>query len=142
MSTPMLKQYQQIKAQYPDVVLVYRMGDFFEMFYDDAKLASEVLGLTLTKRNHGREGDVPLAGFPHHQLEPYLAKMTRAGYRVAVCEQTEDPKKAKGLVKRGITEVVSSGTTFSEAALDETRNNYLVSVILDGDTAGLSYADV
>ncbi len=142
MSTPMLIQYHEIKARYPDAVLFFRMGDFFEMFYDDAKLAADVLGLTLTKRNHGREGDVPLAGFPHHQLEPYLAKMTRAGYRVAVCEQTEDPKQAKGLVKRGITEVVSAGTTFSEASLDETKNNYLCSVILDDERAGLSYADV
>jgi DNA mismatch repair protein MutS len=138
----MLKQYHEIKARYPDAVLFFRMGDFFEMFYDDAKLAAEVLGLTLTKRNHGREGDVPLAGFPHHQLEPYLAKMTRAGHRVAVCEQTEDPKLAKGLVKRGITEVVSAGTTFCESSLDETRNNYLASVILDVERAGLSYADV
>lgn len=142
MSTPMLKQYHEIKARYPDAVLFFRMGDFFEMFYDDAKLAAEVLGLTLTKRNHGREGDVPLAGFPHHQLEPYLAKMTRAGHRVAVCEQTEDPKQAKGLVKRGITEVVSAGTTFCESSLDETKNNYLASVILDEERAGLSYADV
>lgn len=138
----MLKQYHEIKARYPDAVLFFRMGDFFEMFYDDAKLAAEVLGLTLTKRNHGREGDVPLAGFPHHQLEPYLAKMTRAGHRVAVCEQTEDPKQAKGLVKRGITEVVSAGTTFCESSLDETKNNYLASVILDEERAGLSYADV
>jgi DNA mismatch repair protein MutS len=138
----MLKQYQQIKAQYPDVVLFYRMGDFFEMFYDDAKLASEVLGLTLTRRNHGQEGDVPLAGFPHHQLEPYLAKMTRVGYRVAVCEQIEDPKKAKGIVKRAITEVVSAGTTFSDTVLNEARNNYLAALILHEQMAGLAYADV
>ena len=143
MSTPMLKQYHEIKARYPGAVLFFRMGDFFELFYDDAKLASDVLGLTLTKRNHGKEGgDVPLAGFPHHQVENYLAKMTRAGYRVAVCEQVEDPKKAKGLVKRAVTELVSAGTTFSENALDASRNNYLTAVLLSGDSAGLAYADV
>jgi DNA mismatch repair protein MutS len=138
----MLKQYHEIKARYPGAMLFFRMGDFFELFFDDAKLAAEVLGLTLTKRNHGKEGDVPLAGFPHHQLEPYLAKMTRAGYRVAVCEQVEDPKLAKGLVRRAVTEIVSAGTTFSDTALDEARNNYLAAIVLDGDHAGLSYADV
>lgn len=137
----MLKQYHEIKASYPDVVLFYRMGDFFEMFFEDAKLAAEVLGLTLTKRGHGIEGDVPLAGFPHHQLENYLARMTRAGYRVAVCEQVEDPKQAKGIVKRSVTEVVSAGTTFSERALDESKNNYLASVFLQDEHAGLAYAD-
>lgn len=143
MSTPMLKQYHEIKARYPGAVLFFRMGDFFELFYDDAKLASDVLGLTLTKRKHGKEGgDVPLAGFPHHQVENYLAKMTRAGYRVAVCEQVEDPKLAKGLVKRAVTELVSAGTTFSESALDESRNNYLAAVFLSDDSAGLAYADV
>jgi len=138
----MLKQYHEIKARFPGAVLFFRMGDFFETFFDDAKLVSDVLGLTLTKRNHGRDGDVPLAGFPHHQLEPYLAKMTRAGYRVAVCEQVEDPKLAKGIVKRAVTEVVSAGTTFSENVLEETRNNYLASVVLEDTLAGLAYADI
>ena len=138
----MLKQYHEIKARYPGAVLFFRMGDFFETFYDDAKLVADVLGLTLTRRNHGRDGDVPLAGFPHHQLESYLTKMTRAGYRVAVCEQIEDPRLAKGIVKRAVTEVVSAGTTFSEAALEETRNNYLAAVVLEGEFAGLAYADV
>jgi DNA mismatch repair protein MutS len=138
----MLKQYHEIKARYPGAVLFFRMGDFFETFYDDAKLVADVLGLTLTRRNHGREGDVPLAGFPHHQLESYLTRMTRAGYRVAVCEQIEDPRLAKGIVKRAVTEVVSAGTTFSEAALEETRNNYLVAVVLESEFAGLAYADV
>lgn len=142
MSTPMLKQYHEIKAQYPGTVLFFRMGDFFELFFDDAKLAAETLGLTLTRRNHGRDGDVPLAGFPHHQLEPYLAKMTRAGHRVAVCEQVEDPRKAKGLVRRAVTEVVSAGTTFSDAALEGTRNNYLAAVAAGGEHAGVAYADV
>lgn len=138
----MLKQYHEIKSRYPGAVLFFRMGDFFELFYDDARLAADVLGLTLTKRNHGKEGDVPLAGFPHHQLENYLSRMTRAGHRVAVCEQVEDPKKAKGIVKRAVTEVVSAGTTFSENALEESRNNYLAAVVLDEDSAGLAYADV
>lgn len=141
MSTPMLKQYHEIKSRYPDVVLFYRMGDFYEMFYEDAKLASEVLGITLTKRGHGVEGDVPLAGFPYHQLESYLTRMTKAGYRIAVCDQIEDPKLAKGVVKRAVTEVVSAGTTFSESALDETKNNYLASVFIEDEMAGLAYAD-
>lgn len=142
MPTPMLQQYREIKSQYPDVILFYRMGDFYEMFYDDAKLGAEVLGITLTKRNNGKESEVPLAGFPHHQLENYVAKMTRAGYRVAVCDQIEDPKKAKGIVKRAVTEVVSSGTTFSDTVLDENRNNYLAAVLINEDQAGLAYADV
>ena len=142
MPTPMLKQYREIKSQYPDVVLFYRMGDFYEMFYEDAKLGAEVLGITLTKRNNGKESEVPLAGFPHHQLENYVAKMTRAGYRVAVCDQMEDPKKAKGIVKRAVTEVVSSGTTFSDRVLEESRNNYLAAVFIHEDLAGLAYADV
>ncbi|MBU0692848.1 DNA mismatch repair protein MutS [bacterium] len=142
MPTPMLQQYREIKSQYPDVILFYRMGDFYEMFYEDAKLGAEVLGITLTKRNNGKESEVPLAGFPHHQLENYVAKMTRAGFRVAVCDQIEDPKKAKGIVKRAVTEVVSSGTTFSDKVLEENRNNYLAAVLVGEDQAGLAYADV
>ncbi len=142
MSTPMLKQYAEIKSQYPDVILFYRMGDFYELFYDDAVTSSEVLGLTLTRRNHGKEGDVPLAGFPHHQLENYLSKMTRAGYRVAVCDQLEDPKQAKGIVKRGVTEVVSAGTTFSGTQLDDQKNNYLAAISWDEESCGLAYADI
>jgi len=142
MSTPLLKQYHEIKSQYPDVILFYRMGDFYEMFYEDAKLGADVLGITLTKRNNGKDGEVPLAGFPHHQLETYVARMTRAGYRVAVCDQVEDPRYAKGIVKRAVTEVVSSGTTFSDSVLEDSRNNYLASIIIDGDQAGLAYADV
>ncbi|NUO18603.1 DNA mismatch repair protein MutS [bacterium] len=142
MSTPMLKQYAEIKSQYPDVILFYRMGDFYELFYEDAVTAANVLGLTLTRRNHGREGDVPLAGFPHHQLESYLSKMTRAGYRVAVCDQLEDPKLAKGIVKRGVTEVVSAGTTFSETQLEDQKNNYLAAVTFEDDVCGLAYADI
>ncbi|MFH1010748.1 MAG: DNA mismatch repair protein MutS [bacterium] len=141
-STPLLEQYHEIKAKYPDVILFYRMGDFYELFYEDAKLGSEVLGLTLTSRAHGKAAKVPLAGFPHHQLEHYLAKMTRAGYRVAVCDQVEDPKLARGIVKRSVTEVVSAGTTFSEKVLDAGKNNYLTSIYLDKEKAGLSYADV
>jgi len=142
MSTPLLKQYTEIKSQYPDVILFYRMGDFYELFYDDAKVAADVLGITLTKRNNGTAGDVPLAGFPYHQLENYLSRMTRAGYRVAVCDQLEDPKLAKGIVKRGVTEVVSAGTTFSESQLNDQRNNYLAAVCFDDEHCGLAYADV
>ena len=141
-ATPMMKQYSAIKAQYDGAVLFFRMGDFFEMFFEDAKTASRVLGLTLTSRNHGGSGKTPLAGFPHHQLENYLVKMVRAGYKVAVCEQVEDPKKAKGLVKREVIEVVTAGSSLLENLLEENRNNYLASAVMGKDIMGIAYADV
>ncbi len=141
-STPLMEQYLAIKAKHKNAVLFYRMGDFYEMFYDDAKIASEVLGITLTSRAHGKAAKVPLAGFPHHALENYLTKMIKAGYRVAICEQVEDPKKAKKLVKRDVIEIVTPGTTFSDELLDSKRNNYLVSLYLTKDLCGLAAADV
>jgi DNA mismatch repair protein MutS len=142
MPTPLLKQYHDQKAQHPDMILLYRMGDFYELFYEDAKIASEVLGLTLTSRAHGKSGDVPLAGFPHHASEGYIEKLVQAGYRVAICEQVEDPKKAKGLVKRDVIEIVSAGTALSENLLDKGKNNFLVSVVSNDNTIGLAYTDI
>ena len=107
MSTPLMKQYAQVKAKYPDTILLFRMGDFFETFEEDAKITARVLGITLTKRGNGAAGEIPLAGFPHHALESYMPKLLKAGYRVAVCEQLEDPKFAKGIVKRDVIEVVT-----------------------------------
>ena len=148
MSTPLMRQYQQVKAKYPDTVLLFRMGDFFETFDEDAKVASRVLGITLTKRGNGAAGEVPLAGFPHHALESYLPRLLKAGYRVAVCEQLEDPKFAKGIVKRDVIEVVTPGVAFSSAVLDQKSNNYLAAVALPSAVApadasvGLAFVDV
>ena len=141
-STPLMEQYLAIKAKHKNAILFYRMGDFYEMFYDDAKTASEVLGITLTSRSHGKSADVPLAGFPYHALDNYLTKMIKAGYRVAICEQVEDPKKTKKLVKRDVVEIVTPGTTFSDEILESKRNNYLVSVFIKKDSCGLSGADI
>lgn len=137
-----MEQYLAIKAKHQDAVLFFRMGDFYEMFFEDAKIASEVLGLTLTSRAHGKSADVPLAGFPHHSLDTYLAKMVKAGFRVAICEQMEDPKLAIGVVKRDVTEIVSPGTVLTDNLLDSKRNNYLVSIYVQGDMAGLACVDL
>src|SRR5512135_1100141 len=148
MSTPLMKQYAQVKAKYPDTILLFRMGDFFETFEEDAKITSRVLGITLTKRGNGAAGEVPLAGFPHHALEAYLPKLLKAGHRVAICEQLEDPKFAKGIVKRDVIEVVTPGVAFSDKVLEEKQNNYLAAVALSSPLArseemvGFSYVDV
>ncbi|MCX7983952.1 MAG: DNA mismatch repair protein MutS [Bacteroidetes bacterium] len=148
MSTPLMRQYQQVKSKYPDTILLFRMGDFFETFEEDAKITSKVLGIVLTKRGNGAAGDVPLAGFPYHALDAYLPKLLRAGYRVAICEQLEDPKYAKGIVKRDVVEVVTPGVAFSEKVLEHKKNNYLVAIALNsplatsGDTIGFAYVDV
>ncbi|GHV15485.1 DNA mismatch repair protein MutS [Fibrobacterales bacterium] len=124
--TPLMKQYNETKAAYPDCILFFRMGDFFELFDDDALVASKVLGLVLTSRNQGEENATPLCGFPHHAAERYIPKMLAAGYRVAVAEQMEDPKLAKGIVKREVTEVISAGTSFSENNLEAKQSNYIM----------------
>jgi DNA mismatch repair protein MutS len=148
MSTPLMKQYMQVKAKYPDTILLFRMGDFYETFEEDAKVTSKVLGIVLTKRANGAAGEVPLAGFPHHALETYLPKLLKAGYRVAVCEQLEDPKFAKGIVKRDVIEVVTPGVAFSDKVLDQKQNNYLAAIALPSplataeDVIGLAYIDV
>ncbi len=137
-----MKQYGSIKARYPDTVLFFRMGDFFETFGEDAIITAKTTGITLTKRNNGGSGDVELAGFPHHQLDNYLPKMIRAGYRVAVCEQLEDPKFAKGIVKRDVVEVVTPGVQLSEKTLEAGRNTYVGSLVVSGSIAGIAYADI
>ncbi|MGM0461053.1 MAG: DNA mismatch repair protein MutS [Fibrobacterota bacterium] len=126
--TPMMNQYNRIKAENPGVMLLFRLGDFYEMFGEDAKIAANILGITLTKRNHGGGTDTPLAGFPHHALDRYAHKLVRAGYRIAVCEQTEDPKTAKGVVKRDVVEIVSAGTGMDDAYIEERSNNYILSL--------------
>jgi DNA mismatch repair protein MutS len=140
--TPLMKQYNSIKAKYPETILFFRMGDFFETFGPDAVTTAKVTGIVLTKRGNGSASEIELAGFPHHQLDAYLPKMIRAGYRVAVCEQLEDPKLAKGIVKRDVVEVVTPGVQTSEKLLETARNTYVGSILLHGGMAGIAYADI
>ena len=140
--TPLMRQYRQIKDKYPDTILLFRMGDFYETFEKDAILASKILGITLTKRSNGKASEVPLAGFPHHSLDNYLPKLVKAGQRVAVCEQLEDPKFAKGIVKRDVIEVVTPGATFSEKLLDHKTNNFLASIYLKDNVCGFAFCDI
>lgn len=140
--TPLMRQYRKIKEKYPDMLLLFRMGDFFETFEDDAIIASKVLGITLTRRANGAAAEVPLAGFPHHALDTYLPKLVKAGYRVAVCEQLEDPKFAKGIVKRDVVEVVTPGANFSEKLLNHKSNNFLAAIFLKNDVCGFAFCDV
>jgi len=141
-TTPLMRQYFKVKEEHPDTILLFRVGDFFETFDEDAKLASKVLGITLTKRANGKAAFVPLAGFPHHAIDTYLPKLVRAGYRVAICEQVEDPKLAKGIVKREVVEVVTPGVALSDKLLDHKKNNYLASVFIKETTAGISFCDI
>lgn len=138
--SPMMQQYQDAKAACPDAILLFRMGDFYELFHDDARLAAQVLGLALTSRDKG-ENPIPMAGFPHHQLESYLGKLIAAGLRAAVCEQVEDPKQAKGLVRREVLRVVTPGTITDDALLDPQESNFLAAVA-PGECMGLAWVDV
>lgn len=140
--TPLMTQYYKIKQAHPDTILLFRVGDFFETFEEDARVAAKVLGIVLTKRANGAAEDVPLAGFPHHAIDVYLPKLVRAGYRVAVCEQLENPKFAKGIVKRDVIEVITPGVAFSEKLLDHKKNNYLMSVCIKEGQTGISFCDI
>lgn len=141
--TPMLKQYFSIKAQHPEAILLYRVGDFYETYSDDALLASKVLGLVLTRRSNGDKGDTPMAGFPHHAIESYLQKLVRSGYKVAICDQLEDPALAKNkLVKRGITEILTPGVAFGESMLEQKEHNYLAGLTFDNNQCGAAFLDV
>lgn len=140
--TPLMRQYLQIKARHPDMLMLYRMGDFYETFFDDAKTISKLLGIALTKRANGKAADVPLAGFPYHAIDAYLPRLIKAGHRVAVCEQVEDPKQAKGIVKRDVIEIVTPGTTLSDKVLEQKNNNYLATVCLGENSAGISLVDI
>lgn len=140
--TPMMQQYMQLKEENPGVILMYRLGDFYEMFFDDAKTAAKELNLVLTGRDCGLEERAPMCGVPHHALESYVGQLVTKGYRVAICEQLEDPKSAKGLVKRGITRLVTPGTVVEEGLLKDTENSYLLSIVPDGEFFGISWCDV
>ena len=140
--TPLMRQYSEIKARNPEAILLYRMGDFYEMFNDDAKVASKVLGLTLTSRNHGGTENTPLAGFPFHALDRYAHRLVKAGYRIAVCEQTEDPKAAKGIVKRDIIEVITAGTATEGSIIEEKANNFIVGACRNEGRIGIAVCDL
>lgn len=140
--TPVMQQYLHIKKEYDDAILFFRMGDFYEMFFEDAKIASRVLGLTLTSRNKNKKDPIPMAGIPYHAVNTYLSKMLRAGYKVAICEQTSLPGESKGPVKREIVQVVTPGTAMSEEVLDSRSNNYLAALSINGEDVGMAMADV
>ncbi|MGC6479318.1 MAG: DNA mismatch repair protein MutS [Flavobacteriaceae bacterium] len=140
--TPLMKQYNQIKHKYPDALLLFRVGDFYETFGQDAVRAAKILGILLTKRGAGSTSETELAGFPHHSLNTYLPKLVRAGCRVAICDQLEDPKQAKKIVKRGVTELVTPGVTLNEEVLEQQKNNYLAALYALKDRVGVSFLDI
>jgi len=137
-----MKQYNAIKAKYPDALLLFRVGDFYEMFGEDAGVASKILGIVLTKRKNGAAAFIDLAGFPHHSLDTYMPKLVRAGHRVAICDQLEDPKLTKKIVKRGVTELVTPGVAYSDHVLDTKSNNFLAAVIIHKNQAGVAFLDI
>lgn len=140
--TPLMQQHRAIKQKYPDAILLFRVGDFYETFGEDAVHSSAVLGITLTKRNNGAASSLELAGFPHHALDTYLHKLVKAGYRVAICDQLEDPKTAKGIVKRGVTELVTPGLATHDRLLEHNSNNFLAGIHLGENTSGISFLDI
>ena len=140
--TPLMKQYNTIKRKYPDALLLFRVGDFYETFGEDAKKASKILDIVLTKRANGTASKIDLAGFPHHSMDTYLPKLVRAGYRVAICDQLEDPKQVKGIVKRGVTELVTPGLTLNDNVLDNHKNNYLSSIYSQKGEYGIAFLDI
>ncbi len=140
--TPLMKQYNSIKVKYPDALLLFRVGDFYETFGDDAVSASKALGIVLTKRRNGAAAFIDLAGFPHHSLETYLPKLVRAGYRVAICDQLEDPKLAKKIVKRGVTELVTPGVSLNDNVLEQKKNNFLAAIHQETGISGIAFLDI
>ncbi len=140
--TPLMKQYNQIKARHPQALLLFRVGDFYETFGEDAIRTSKILGITLTKRGAGSPSEIELAGFPHHSIDTYLPKLVRAGLRVAICDQLEDPKMTKTIVKRGVTELVTPGVSFNDNVLDKNKNNFLCAIHFDKEEHGISFLDV
>lgn len=140
--SPMMKQYFKIKEENKDSILFFRLGDFYEMFFDDAKLASKELELTLTGRDCGQEERAPMCGVPYHSSEAYIARLVAKGYKVAICEQTEDPATAKGLVKRDIIRVITPGTVIESSMLDEGKNNYICCAFTRNGSVGVAFCDI
>ncbi len=135
-------QYNNIKTKYPDAMLLFRVGDFYETFSEDAKIAAKILGIVLTKRGAGSESETALAGFPHHSLNTYLPKLVKAGLRVAICDQLEDPKLTKKIVKRGVTELVTPGVALNDEVLSSKTNNFLAALHFGKKRIGISFLDV
>ena len=140
--TPMMKQFFKVKAEHPEALLLFRCGDFYETYGDDALTASKVLGIVLTKRSNAAPDSVPMAGFPYHSLDVYLPRLVRAGHKVAVCDQLEDPKLAKKIVKRGVTELVTPGIAFNEQLLEQKEHNYIAGLTFEKDRCGAAFLDV
>ena len=140
--TPLMKQYYSIKAKYPDALLLFRVGDFYETFGQDAVKTSSILGIVLTRRANGAASFVELAGFPHHALDTYLPKLVRAGMRVAICDQLEDPKLTKKIVKRGVTEFVTPGVSYNDKILEHKKNNFLAAIHPEGQLTGVAFLDI
>ncbi|MCX8471713.1 MAG: DNA mismatch repair protein MutS [Chitinophagaceae bacterium] len=140
--TPLMLQHRSIKAKYPDAILLFRVGDFYETFGNDAVVASKILGITLTKRGAGSPSEIELAGFPYHSLDTYLHKLVKAGYRVAICDQLEDPKTVKGIVKRGVTELVTPGTATNDKLLENKTNNFLAALYINAEESGAAFIDI
>ena len=140
--SPMMQQYLDIKKEYQDCILFFRLGDFYEMFFDDAKIASKELELTLTGKNCGQEERAPMCGVPFHSAESYIAKLAEKGYKVAICEQMEDPRTAKGIVKREVIQIITPGTLTAQSMLTEQENNYLASIYMDEKGFSIAYCDI
>ena len=140
--TPMMQQYVNIKEQYKDAILLFRLGDFYEMFFEDAKVVSKELELTLTGKSCGLEERAPMCGVPFHAADVYINRLVQRGYKVAICEQVEDPKTAKGMVKREVIRIATPGTNIDMQSLDETKNNYIMSIVYSVDKFGVAIADV
>src|ERR1700722_5208126 len=140
-TTPMMKQYSDIKKQYTDCLLFYRMGDFYELFLEDAHIGARILNITLTGKANGKGGRIPMAGVPYHAVDTYLAKLVKAGYKVAICEQLSPPNK-KGLVKRDVVRIITPGTMLDEKALEKKEHNYLISLTIDKKNVALTVADI
>jgi DNA mismatch repair protein MutS len=141
-ATPMVQQYLAIKQQYPDAILFYRMGDFYEMFFEDAKTASQILEIALTSRNKNDEEAIPMCGVPHHAARAYIARLIERGFKVAICEQVEDPKSSKKLVRRDVTRVLTPGTVLEDMLLEPKDNNYLGCLYRTGTGVGLAFMDL
>ena len=140
--TPLMKQYRDIKSKYPDSVLLFRVGDFYETFHEDAIIASKVLGIILTKRGAGSNSETKLAGFPYHSLDTYLHKLVKAGHRVAICEQLENPKLTKKIVKRGVTDLITPGVALNDEILSQKTNNFLAAININKSIFGVSFLDI
>lgn len=140
--TPMYRQWAAAKRDYPNVLLLFRMGDFYEMFDEDARIGSEALGLTLTARKYSGDNRIPMCGVPHHALDRYLRQLVEKGFRAAICEQVEDPREAKGLVRRKVTRVITPGTLMEDELLQGQEHNFLLSLAIVGESAGVAVVDV